>query len=548
MVFRRTMTESAQQVEEPVAQEEDSPPRRPLSARLGPVGLMVLVTAVFFSLSLAQSLRQVWNADTANITLQGWDMAHGHLLLHGWWSTDVNFYTLDLPVYALSVLAFGLTSTAPHVAGAILYTLTFLVAAWLAKGRSQGAASWLRVALVAMFMTTALFVGSGVVTIMMVPDHSGTICFFLVAYVLYDRFADRRWGPWAMLAVLTLGQIGDVSTRYVLVPSLLVVWAVEHLRTRRLRTPETRLALAAIASVPLSYGLRALMIHLGSYYLSKAHTGIAPLSTWHWHFTGTWESLLTLFSVDFAHFPGPTATRAAATFIGGFALLCGVLSLLRTLIRWTHVDAADRMLTVAIIIYLAAYEFSTVAAPGGGGGYEFVGLIAMSAVLSARAIASLRPLQLPAFRAVGTAVAAIGAFALLVSGTALFQSTVRSPLQPLGAWLQDHNLTYGLAGYWNSSPVTVYTGGRVSVRPIIPEPGGFLPRTWNARAQWFDASKHDARFVIAGQEQGSVLTEAQVENSFGKPAAVYPVDGLLIMVYNYNLLTKGATPSLPPGD
>ena len=296
-----------------------------------------------------------------------------------------------------------------------------------------------------------------------------------------------------MLAVLTLGQIGDVSTRYVLVPSLLVVWVIEYLRT-----PETRLALAAIASVPLSYGLRAVMIHLGSYYVSEAHTGIAPLSTWHWHFTGTWESLLTLFSVDFVHFPGPTAIRAAATFIGGFALLCGVLSLLRTLIRWTHVDAADRMLTVAIIIYLAAYEFSTVAAPGGGGGYEFVGLIAMSAVLS--------------------------------------------------AWLEEHNRTYGLAGYWNSSPVTVYTGGRVSVRPIIPEPGGFLPRTWNARAQWFDASKHDARFVIAGQEQGSVLTEAQVENSFGKPAAVYPVDGLLIMVYNYNLLTKGATPSLPPGD
>jgi hypothetical protein len=542
------MTESAQQVEEPVAQEEDSPPRRSLSARLGPVGLLVLVTAVFFSLSLAQSMRQVWNADTANVTLQGWDMVHGQVLLHGWWSTDVNFYTFDLPIYALSVLAFGLTSTAPHVAGAIVYTLTFLAAAWLAKGRSSGAAAWLRVALVAVLMTVTLFMGITVVTVMMVPDHSGTICFFLIAYVLYERFADRRWGPWAMLAVLTLGQIGDVSTRYVLVPSLLVVWAIEHLRTRRLRTPETRLALAAIASLPLSYGLRAAMIHLGSYYLSKAHTGIAPLSTWHWHFTGTWESLLSLFGVDVTHFPGPTATRASITFIGGIALVCGVLSLLRTLIRWKHVDAADRLLTVAIIIYLAAYEFSTVAAPGGGGGYEFVGIVAMSAVLSARAIASLRPLQLPTFRAFGTAIAAIGAFALLLSGTALFQPTMRSQLQPLGAWLEEHNLNYGLAGYWDSSPVTVYTGGRVSVRPIIPEPGGFLPRTWNARAQWFDASKNDARFVIAGQNQGGDLTEAQVENSFGKPAAVYEVDGHEIMVYNYNLLTKGSKPILAPGD
>jgi hypothetical protein len=96
--------------------------------------------------------------------------------------------------------------------------------------------------------------------------------------------------------------------------------------------------------------------------------------------------------------------------------------------------------------------------------------------------------------------------------------------------------------------VTVYTGGRVAVRPILTEPGGFIPRAWNARAQWFDATKNDANFVIAGPEQGANLTVAQVESTFGKPAAVYNVDGFSIMVYDYNLLTKGSPAILGPGD
>jgi hypothetical protein len=308
--------------------------------------------------------------------------------------------------------------------------------------------------------------------------------------------------------------------------------------------------LAALVSVPISYGLRMAMIQLGSYFLSKAHIGLAPFSEWSWHFTGTWESLLTLFDVDVTNFPGDTPLRATITFIGGFALLCGLLSMLRTLIRWTRVENTDRLLTIAIIMYLAAYEFSSVAAPGGGGGYEFVGIVAMSAVLSARAVSSLPPLRLPVYRVAGTAVATLAALVFLVSGTSLFQSTVSTPLKPLSAWLEQHNLTYGLAGYWNSSPVTVYTGGRVAVRPITFDRrnGVFRPRTWNARSQWFDATKNDARFVVVGEGQGDGVTVAQVENYFGEPVAIYLADGFSIMVYDHNLLTRVAAPIAGLGD
>jgi hypothetical protein len=546
------MTEPVRLEEPETRQEEDGqPPTRSLARlRLRPAAAMLLVTALFFALALSQSLTHTWNSDTASVALQGWDLVHGHLLLHGWWASDVNFYTFDAPIYGLCALVLGLGGTALHVAGALIYTLVFLSACWLAKGRSHGSVYWFRVALVALLMTAVLFEDGLLGTVMLVPDHNGTIVFVFVAYVLYSRYAARRWTPWAMLVLLTLGQLGDVSIRYVLVPSLLLVWAADALRTRRswrLRAPENLLALAALISVALSFLLRAVMKHFGAYYLTPAHAAIAPRSTWGWRFTGTWQSLLSLFGVSVFRFPGGSAFRDAITFAGGFALVCGVLSVLAVLIRWTKVDVADRLLAVTCIAYVGAYEFSTVGSPGAGGGYEFVGVIAMFAVLGARMISPLRPLRAPVPRAVVTVVAALGALTSLVSGTSLFQPVVRDPLQPLAGWLQQHDLTYGLAGYWNSAPVTVYSGGRVKVRQVYLAPKGFVPQTWGADQQWYVPAQNDANFVIAQQNPRAAMTPAQVEGAFGKPAEIYQVDGYTILVYDYNLLTKGHAPVVPPG-
>lgn len=542
------MSESAQQVEQGETREAVAPPERQARSPLPPAVVMVLATAVFFALSLGQSLTRPWNSDTASVALQGWDMVHGHLLLHGWWSSDVNFYTFDAPIYGVCAVVLGLSGFSLHVGGALIYTLVFLAACWLAKGTSTGRVFWLRVACVGLFMTADLYGGGGLLqTIMIVPDHNGTVVFFFVAYVVYARYADRRWAPWAMLVVLTLGQLGDVTTRYVAVPALLFVWAVEHLRTWRLRTPQTWLALAAIVSVPIAAEVRSLMKGMGAYYLTKAHTNIAPLSQAGWHFTGMWQSLFGMFGVDVHNFPGTGPTRIGLTVVGGFALACGLLSLLRVAIRWTRVEDVDRLLAVTIVVYLAAYEFSTVAAPGDGGGYEFVGVIAMFAVLSARAATSLRPLRLPSFQRTGLIVASLGTVGCLLSGTALFQRTLDDPVRPVAAWLEDHGLTYGLAGYWNASPITVYTGEKVQVRPIYLTSGGFVAEAWGAREQWYSASANDARFVIAEQDPRGGMTKAQVEGSLGAPSAEYTVDGFSILVYSYNLLTKGSVPGMPAG-
>ncbi len=113
----------------------------PVLRRRAPLAraLAVAIAAVaLFACYLRQSRTVAVGSDGASQALQAWDLLHGNPLLHGWWVTDVSFYTTELPQYALLELARGLTADVIHVAGAMTYTLLVLAAALLARGRARG--------------------------------------------------------------------------------------------------------------------------------------------------------------------------------------------------------------------------------------------------------------------------------------------------------------------------------------------------------------------------------------------------------------------------
>ena len=93
----------------------------------------LLSGAVLFVAYLRLSETYSLNSDSANILLMGWDLLHGHLLLHGWYMSDVSFYPTELPQYALLEGLLGLHMQTAHVAAAMTYTLTFLLAVLLAR-------------------------------------------------------------------------------------------------------------------------------------------------------------------------------------------------------------------------------------------------------------------------------------------------------------------------------------------------------------------------------------------------------------------------------
>ena len=72
-----------------------------LRARLYWAGGAALAAAVLMACYLRIAGTVPMTSDGAGNAIEGWDMFHHDLLLHGWWVTDVSFYTTELPQYAL---------------------------------------------------------------------------------------------------------------------------------------------------------------------------------------------------------------------------------------------------------------------------------------------------------------------------------------------------------------------------------------------------------------------------------------------------------------
>src|ERR1700693_5638640 len=133
----------------------------------------LLAGVALFTVYLRLSETYPLDSDSANILLMGSDLLHGHLLLHGWYMSDVSFYSTELPQYALLVGLLGLHMQTAHVAAAMTYTLTFLIAVLLARSGSTGRAAMIRT-LIAAGIMLAPQLGLGVFALDLSVGHIGT--------------------------------------------------------------------------------------------------------------------------------------------------------------------------------------------------------------------------------------------------------------------------------------------------------------------------------------------------------------------------------------
>lgn len=162
---------------------------------------------------------------------------------------------------------------------------------------------------------------------------------------------------------------------------------------------------------------------------------------------------------------------------------------------------------------------------------EVAAVLPCGAVLAARACVPARITGMPkAFLAVtATALAA-----LVPPAAAATQPPVRPTTAPLAAWLEAHRLTYGIAGHWDASVVTLQSGGRVQIRAVDIRGKKIVVRGWETYSPWYQASRHDARFVVAGSD--GRYSAAAFERNLGRPVGTYRVAHWFVLVYRTNLL------------
>ena len=477
-------------------------------------------------------------SDAANNALQAWDMLHGHLLLHGWIIGDATYYTFDLPVLALTELFTGLSNLASHVASALTYLIVTAGAVAIALAGSRGLARVARCGVVVVVMTATFLVEPNTHYLLGAPDHTGTSVFLLLSFLLIDRVPARWSTSPLLLAILCAGQVGDATVRYVVVPAVVVVCAYRVAAERKLRTGDAANALAALASIPLTSVVRAVMLHFGAYQMVAPTTATSPPSQWPHNAALAWHALRVLFGAEVGSGSSPLA-RNAGYILGIACLLAAGAGFARVVWTWRTASRAEQLLCAAIVINLSAYVVSTIPIPSNP--YEVVAVLPCGAILAARAcVPGYMAGRLRAGLAAGLAAIA----ALVPLATAAARPAAAVPTAPLSAWLEAHGLTYGLAGYWNSSVITLESGNRVGVRAVLIDGRQVIPYLWETNTLWFDASRHDATFLIVDLAGNGLSPYA--EQAFGKPVRIAHVAHWEILIYQKNLLEQLATVETAP--
>ena len=531
-------------------------------------------------------------SDGASNALEAWDLLHGNWLLRGWTLTDVSFYTTELPEYAAVELARGLNPGVLHVAAALTYTLLVLLAALLATGQARGAEGWAR-ALIAAGVMVAPQLGDGVHVLLAQPDHVGTQVLTLGTFLVLER-APRRWyTPIAVWALLTVAVVADKITIVDAVVPLAFVGLLHAIWTRQPSAHrfELSLAVAAGAALATAQSLLTLISRIGGFTLMPVQTALSGPGGLPGHLSLAWHGVLSLFGAEVTTAPPGPQTVLAWLHAPGIALAVAAFAV----VAW-HVpsqrDFTGDVLAVGIVVNLGGFVASIIPATPFDT-REIAALLPFGAVLAGRVfgprLAAARPVparavaprsrlamaRLPRFRPSVAALAVAGACQLAALGYGATRPAASDPEQALAGWLAAHGLTAGLGTFTDGNLTTLDSGGAVRLlavswvrpgpparRPFLPDlrtgqaaqprqPGGAVPRLYQAQASWYDPRAQYANFVVSGTADGpaDLIPRTDIVALAGPPAGTYQFGSFTIMVWDENLLALlGAPPARVPGD
>ena len=508
-------------------------------------GLTVAAVVLFLAyLRAAQTLGG--NSDAAGQALQAWQMWHGNPLLRGWWLGDVSFYTVELPLNAVIEMVAGLGPGEIHILAAVVYTAVVLLAALLARGKTRGWPGLVRALLTAgILLAPSAHLGTRV--LLQGPDHVGTMIPVLAAFLILDRAPERWWVPVIVGVLLTGAQVNDAQATFAGALAVAVACGVRACAeiARRRRPPWERwfdasLLVAALVSIAAAHLILSGIHGAGGFLVPppKNGVGFAPAAALPGQSWTTVYNVLILFGADFTGQPMGISAVFAVAHLAGVAL--GVVAVCVGVRRFFgRLDRVSQALVAGTLIILSAGAFGMYMSPVTGA-HEIMPVLPFAAVLAGRLFGDrLVELRLEPVLGAGLAV--------MVAALAYtdVQPTPAPDNTSLATWLEAHDLTSGLAGYWESNITTLSTGGRVRLAAVTN--GGTTAEPYESDAAWYDPAQFQANFIVslAGSPDVSPVSPALVRAWYGTPQQVYTFDGYTVMVYDYNLLTRVTVPAGP---
>lgn len=382
---------------------------------------------------------------------------------------------------------------------------------------------------------------SGVSVLMLQPDHVGTTVPVLLSWLVIDRAGRRPWVPAVVGLMLGWALAADALVLYIGIAPLLAVSLMRAYQEivqgqRGFSAAWYELALIAGGLVALAIGLAApQLVHwLGGYHVAPAPHFFdgthLPSSAWL-----TVHGLLLLFGANFYRLGYSFVTALVLLHMVGLGLaIWGFCSGLRRFLKVD--DRIAQLLVAGTIIIIAAYLFGP-QATSLGTTREIAAVLPFGAVLAGRLLAGrlLAARLLPAL-----ALVMLGY--VLTLAINIVPGPAPAADSELSTWLAEHGYRYGLGNYWVANSVTVGSENHVRIRAVTTGQSHLVPYRWESQSSWYDARHHTANFValtlVPGKDKNYFAWVGQMTRTFGRPARTYHLGKYMVLVWNYNLLTR----------
>ena len=478
------------------------------------------------------------NSDYANDMLIAQDMLQGNIFLHGWLLSPDPYWVTNLVVYAPILKVLGFSSFASHVASTLVYLLLCIsaVAAVACGPRKDGRSVRLGIVLLPMLALSPSLANLTLVG----PQHVGTLAAVLLVILLWHQERASLFDSKSMVTLFLL-YVFNVSDPFVMwvytVPLLTMTgFAIFSRRFQERKRLWLPLLIALLADV-LSLFTKLMAMHFG--YLRTYSLTIS--------WTKDLSENVNLLLHGFPAMYGVALSGRPIDLIAGalhlLVFIPAVLYLGIVPIRWlrsTQEDLTSALLSISAVSLIAEFVLSSVPLSLASLRYLLPTFV-FSLIVLAREIDLVRVREY--FRRWLTVqkqqmvLASVGLLLLFPGVGSIVTPAAATQWPRIAAWLKQHHLQSGYGPYWDASILTLYSGGKVSVRAIT---GAFdqrhrvvlIPYLWIVMRNWYQRSP-DTRFVIYDPADYGDVQRSTIVRTFGPPAQKHDIGKYVIFIWDH---------------
>lgn len=482
--------------------------------------LQALLTVLF--VPLAKTVP--FNSDDASVILEARDAFAGDWLLRKWHLSTESYYTTDVIFYILAIPLFGFSDKLLYIVPSALYAAMVLLAS-LAAGTTIGGGFSRRGAFVVFVLLVAY--SRAYEIFLRGPIHAGGMVYVLACLILLhyqDSYPRLFTGLFAFL--LTLGVVGDSFVLYYFVVPLLVVQSLEFLRGNRL-TPSfysTALALLMAFGITKFLNYCGLQVHgLGAINFLSADK-LAHNLNWYFH------GLLHLYNLYFFGQPLKSLTTLRL-LVYAIIMVTVLFCVYRSLLSGDYVK---KVLATSCILVSLAYILST--RPEDILSCRYLApVFVFSIILTGKYTPALLDNQ-------RKAICAILLFSIVVAGfgNAYVQAAnhpyVSEDETKLISFLKARNLTTGYGGFWSSNIITLKTNEQIKIYAVVYDSSSnaVKPYLWLSKNEWYS---QPVSFLVIDKKRPAhnMVNYQDAVRYFGPPQELYFLAEYTILVWDKDI-------------